>query len=78
MPTARDVKKLLDFAQLYGAKIKFNINVGNIVKLKSGGPEMTVVDVDEYDVVTSIHFVGDELFETVLPKECLAVKVILI
>ena len=62
-------------ADLYGAKIKFQINVGDIVRLKSGGPEMTVVDVDEDEVVTSVYFDADGLCEMELPIDCLALKV---
>ena len=71
--------ELLELLQLYGAKIKLNVTVGDIVKLKSGGPEMTVVDVDEDDIVTSVYFNEDnEFFEMELPEECLAVKVVIV
>lgn len=75
MPTERDAQKLLNFAKLYGAKISFQIQVGDVVRLKSGGPEMTIVDIDEGNISTSVYFVGNVLFEMELPVECLALKV---
>jgi uncharacterized protein YodC (DUF2158 family) len=46
--------------------------VGDVVQLKSGGPAMTVTEVDGH-LCTCAWFVGNAFSETKLPAEALAV-----
>lgn len=54
----------------------FEIKIGSVVRLKSGGPEMTVIDIE--NVITSVHFHEGILYEVELPIECLALKIYVI
>lgn len=56
----------------------FKIEVGSVVRLKTGGPEMTVVEIEK-DIIVSLYFDEDnELFEMELPVACLVIKVYII
>ncbi len=82
-----DALKLQLFAYLYGAvvliPIDTTIRVGSVVRLKTGGPEMTVIDVDageedEDTLVTAMLFDSEGCpHELELPAQCWAVKVVI-
>jgi hypothetical protein len=68
--------KLQVFAAYYGAtQVDLSVKVGKIVRLLTGGPEMTIVDIDE-EMITALCFMDGKPFEMELPEECWALKVV--
>ena len=69
--------KSLLFGIAYGGQVQ--IEIGSIVRLNSGGPEMTVIDIEQEDGLTYVNamlFDSDgEPHELELPAQCWALKV---